>query len=155
MKKTVFLAILALVFIGLVSLVAVVTINKEAFFSSSSNLVEGTLTISADEDTFENVLVDIRMYEYDPFLADVSADLFDQIKLKDFSHTKGEATDYAFNIGSGVYNPERSYYITVSIYQGNDPTPSQQIYWGRCSHDDFCNVLGDGPTTITIVAEPS
>lgn len=78
----------------------------------------GAVQVRATEMSFENVTAWVRLWEYDPFLADVAADLSDDVKLANLKHQSGRATTIRFEVGDKArINPERHYYVTVFLYR--------------------------------------
>lgn len=78
----------------------------------------GAVKVDAREASFENVTAWIRLWEYDPRLVDVSADLFGDVKLAKLKHETGTATTMEFEVGDAAkINPERQYYVTVFLYR--------------------------------------
>lgn len=114
--------------------------------------VEGTLVVPARLESFEGRVVEIRLYEFDPFLADVAATLIEKLELKNYSHTKGKARRTPFVVGAkGKLNERMRYYVTLFILQGGKRT-----HIGECAHrKGLCTVLTGGqPRTITMTVRP-
>lgn len=111
--------------------------------------VVGTLIIPEKVASFESRLVEIRLYKYDPRLAEVAADLVEKVEFKDFSHTTGKATKKEFVIGAKAkLEPMRSYYVTCFIVD-----KGKRTHMGKCVHDmqGIGKVLTNGqPNKITI-----
>ncbi len=96
-----------------------------------SGAVKGVMIIPADVATFAGQTVDLRLYKYDPRIADKAADLADQIALKDFGHTEGKETRKEFVLaGKANFEPGRNYYISAFILKGDKRT-----HHGRLDHD--------------------
>jgi hypothetical protein len=116
-----------------------------------SSKVDGTFAIPKNVPTFAGHAVDIRLYEFDPFLADVSATLIDQVELKGFGHTKGKETGEDFVLGAkGTVKPRMSYYVTLFILKDGKRT-----HMGRVPSKALAKVLTDGkPRTIKMVVTP-
>ena len=89
------------------------------------------------------VIAKISMYEYDSDIADKSADIFDEVEITVIKGTN----IVTFDIGeqSDLKN-DREYYLSSGVYQG-----ISRIYFGRCSHGDFCKVLE--PEEVKIIAD--
>ena len=78
----------------------------------------GSVKVDAKEKSFENVTAWVRLWEYDPRLADASADLFGDVKLAKLKHKSGKATTIEFEVGDkGKINPQRQYYVTIFLYK--------------------------------------
>ena len=78
----------------------------------------GSVKVDAKEKSFENVTAWVRLWEYDPRLADASADLFGDVKLVKLKHKSGKATTIEFEVGEkGKINPQRQYNVTIFLYK--------------------------------------
>ena len=73
------------------------------------------LTYPLTVKNLKNIYIDARLYEYDPFLADVSATLVDHVELKgiNFSTTADSLVDIHF---SAKRKSRMKYYITAHTY---------------------------------------
>jgi hypothetical protein len=116
----------------------------------ASTKVQGTLVVPKDLASFAGRLLEIRLYKYDPRLADRAADLVEKVEIKDFAHTEGTETKKTFVIGAkGEIEPKRAYYVTLFVLDGNKRT-----HIGDADHakKNLCRVLTDGqPNQITMV----
>lgn len=80
--------------------------------------ISGKLTIRSEEESFARATAWIRVWEYDPFLADAAAKQFGEARVADINHDNGTETEIPFSIGDAEnISPERKYYITVFIYR--------------------------------------
>jgi len=80
--------------------------------------LSGEMTFEKTEESFENATAWVRLWEYDPRLADAGADLFGDKKIAELKHTKGEPTLMQFKLdGKKKINPERQYYVTIFVYK--------------------------------------
>lgn len=107
-----------------------------------STRVEGTFVIPKEVPSFEDRLVEIRLYKHDPRIADTAADLVEKVEIKDFSHTQGKETKKDFAIGAkGTLEPKMGYYVTLFILQ-----KEKRTHIGECEHSkkDLCKVLTQG-----------
>jgi hypothetical protein len=78
----------------------------------------GKIEVKDTEATFKNAGVWIRLWEYDPFLADASAKLFDSVKLTKIKHTTGKPSHIEFSLGDkSKINKRRQYYVTIFVYK--------------------------------------
>src|SRR5262245_14275877 len=78
--------------------------------------VEGTFTVPKEVASFQGRVVEIRLYKYDPRIADQAADLVEKVEIKDFAHTQGQEKKKDFVIGAnGKREPQRSYYLTLFL----------------------------------------
>lgn len=116
-----------------------------------STRVEGTFTLAAEVPSFEGQKVDIRLYEYDPFLADAGATLKDQVEIKDFGHTTGMETKREFVIGAeGKIKPRMSYYVTLFVLDGEKRT-----HMGKVPGEFLAKVITEGhPRKIEMQVKP-
>ncbi len=88
-----------------------------------SGLLQGTIKIPAASTLQEGQTVEIKFFEFDPMLADVSADLLDEKVLMNIQHETGVATEIPFTIGEAIEVDEsRRYYITVFGMHGETRT---------------------------------
>ena len=80
--------------------------------------ISGALTINADEESFANATAWVRVWEYDPFLADAAAKQFAESRISDIEHETGKATQIPFSIGGAdQINAGKKYYVTVFVYR--------------------------------------
>ena len=108
-----------------------------------------TVTLPEELESFTDHTLELRLYEYDPFLADAPADLVEKIRKDKFSHTKGKATTLDIEIGTkGKIKPRRGYYLTTFILDGATRTHIGEKDGKR----GLCNVITDGhPREVKIV----
>lgn len=114
--------------------------------------VTGEVVIPADLASFGKLQLEIKLYEYDPKLADAPAKLFDELVIKDYSHAKDKETKTPFVLGEkangGKTNPGRSYYLTVFVTQDGKRTHIGE----KDGKPGLCKVLTDGhPNKVTLV----
>lgn len=111
--------------------------------------VTGAVVIPKDTASFDNRVVELRLYGINKQLADKSADLIEKIELKDFSHEAGKETKKTFTIGAkGKLDPNTRYYVTAFVLKGEERT-----HLGQADHtkEPFNKVLTDGnPREVTI-----
>lgn len=83
---------------------------------ANTTSVSGTVIIPAEVPSFVDSQLEIHLYKYDPFLADVSAQLIDQFSVQNYSHIREHATKTTFELGTeDIFEPNMNYYITVFI----------------------------------------
>ncbi|MBI1249595.1 hypothetical protein GC197_17360 [bacterium] len=101
------------------------TINGK---SIEAHGVQGELEIPKKVDSFEDRIVEIKLWEYDPRLADASATLIDEVIEKNFEHQQGEETRFSFSLGQDL-KPKQDfhYYITVFILEDGNRTHIGEI----------------------------
>ncbi len=110
--------------------------------------VTGTVTVPKELETFEKRVLELRLYEYDPRIADKGADLVELVEKKDFHHTKGTDTVEKFVIGAkGKLRADRKYYVTVFVLDGKTRTHIGELD-GKAG---LAKVLTDGPRVTTFV----
>ncbi len=103
--------------------------------------VSGTLYIP--EHNNSRLKVEIIMFEYDPTVADDLAKEFDKIIVYIDQNIK----EINFDIGqTGNVKSNKKYYISSTGY-----VDDLYVFWGKCSHGDFCAVLE--PSRIEIYGE--
>lgn len=82
--------------------------------TDESTKVTATVTLPKELASFTDRTLELRLYEYDPLLADVGADLVEKISKDPFSHSEGKATELTIEIGAkGKVKPRRRYYLTI------------------------------------------
>lgn len=80
--------------------------------------ISGKLTINSNEEAFARATAWVRVWEYDPFLADDAAKQFADARIVDIEHQNGTETEIPFSIGNVEdINPGKKYYLTVFIYR--------------------------------------
>ncbi len=119
----------------------------------TAGLVRGTYFIPATVPTFKKSTLDIRLYEYDPRIADKKATLVGQVKKKNFGHTKGKVTQAQFVLGKKAkYNPKMQYYVTLYVLKDKKRT-----HTGRCARHPkgLCKVLeNENQSTVKMTIRP-
>ncbi len=109
----------------------------------------GTIVIPADVASFDHRTLEVKLWQYDPFLADVSADLFDELIVKGHSHEAGTVTKTKFELGKpDAVREDRAYYLTVFITQHGKRTHMGEKDGKR----GLCKVLSRGnPSTVEMI----
>lgn len=118
---------------------------------AKTDRVELTVVVPKDVPTFQGVL-EARLYRYDPFLADVSADLMDLAQKTEFQHTLGKETKTVFTIGGKkTLDQNRRYYVTLFVLQNGKRT-----HMGHAAHrKGLCSVLTGGqPSEVQLTIKP-
>lgn len=121
---------------------------------ADSTEVTGTLILPATVGSIKGSVVEIRLYEYDPRIADKAATLVDKVQIKGFQHTQGKETKREFSIGKKPpekLDPKMRYYVTLFIHPG-DPDKTPRTHMGEATHrKGLCLVLTqDHPRQITM-----
>ena len=90
------------------------------------------------------------MWEYDPFLADVSAKLVDEFGVKKYGHEGGKDTATTFSVGTMlVPRQDRRYYITVFVVKDGRRTHIGE----QDGKSGLCKVLTQGnPSSVKLIA---
>ena len=127
----------------------VMTVNGKAIEAKG---VQGVLVIPKTVSSFEGHTLEIKLWEYDPFLADVSAKLVDEFGAKTYGHTQGKDTETIFSVGSKLEpRQDRRYYITVFVVKGGKRTHIGELN----GKSGLCKVLTQGnPSSVKMIARP-
>ncbi|HEY1191109.1 MAG TPA: hypothetical protein VGE74_25975 [Gemmata sp.] len=111
--------------------------------------VTGTVLVPKGAASFDNRVVELRLYGINKRLADKKAELIDKIELKGVSHETGTETKKAFTLGAkGTLDANNRYYVTAFVLKGEERT-----HLGQADHvkEPFNRVLTDGnPREVTI-----
>ena len=78
--------------------------------------VELEATLPLTREAIESVRLDARLYAYDPFLADASADLVDQTIIEPLTLASDRESLVRLNLG-GYRLPRMDYYVSVRVYR--------------------------------------
>lgn len=110
--------------------------------------VTGTVTVPKGVAAFDKRTLELRLYEYDPRLADAPATLVELVEKKDFKHAAGADTVEKFEIGAkGKLKADRKYYLTVFVLDGQTRTHIGE----RDGKAGLGKVLTDGPREAKFV----
>lgn len=110
--------------------------------------VTGTVTVPKGVEAFDKRTLELRLYEYDPRLADAAAALVELVEKKDFKHAKDADTVEKFEIGGkGLLKTDRKYYMTVFVLDGKTRTHIGELD-GKAG---LAKVLTDGPRDAKFV----
>jgi hypothetical protein len=104
--------------------------------------VKITATVPADTASFTGRVLEVRLYRYDPRLADRMADLVEKVEVKGFAHSKGKATVKELALGrKEKLDAKMGYYLTLFVLDGGKRT-----HMGKCDHvkEPFNKVLTMG-----------
>lgn len=115
--------------------------------------VTGTIVVPDVVASFSKRVLEIRLYEFDPRIADKAATLVDKLEIQDFAHTTGSETKKDIVLGAkGKLNPMRSYYVTIFVLDGQTRT-----HIGDCDHakNNLAKVLTNGqPKQVKVTIRP-
>lgn len=134
-----------------------VKIGKDGVKTVNGNSIEakgvtGVLVIPKTVGSFEGHTLEIKLWEYDPFLADASAKLVDEFGIKDYEHSQDKGTETIFSVGSKLEpRKDRRYYITVFVLKDGKRTHIGEI--------DGKNGLGkvltdEKSSSVKVIARP-
>jgi len=114
--------------------------------------VRGTVLIPGKVRSFQKHMLEIKLWEYDPFLADVGAKLIDRFQVEKYQHQDGQETTTPFTVGAKLEpRKNRRYYITVFVLKNGKRTHIGE----KDGKSGLCNVLTNGnPATVKIIARP-
>ena len=120
--------------------------------SSGSTKVKATVIFPAKLPSFAGQTLELRLYGYDPFLADASADLIEKVEKPKFSHTQGKKTKLEIEIGAkGKVQPRRNYYLTTYVLNGKTRTHIGE----KDGKKGLCNVISNGqPREVKVIVRP-
>ena len=122
--------------------------------AADKNSAKVTVTVILPEKvaSFEGRRLDVRLYEFDPLLADVGATLVDQIERKSVAHQAGEETKLTLELGAGrQIKPRRHYYVTLFYLDGKQRTHMGEKDGKR----GLAKVLTDNnPRSLTMIVRP-
>lgn len=111
--------------------------------------VAGEFLIAAQDKSIAGVTLLVRLYEFDPRLADAPATLVDKLELANVGHTTGKDTTVKFALGAKVaVKADRRYYVTVHGYsEGKLESNDHYVYFGTPEKGDLAHVFTDGKNT--------
>ena len=123
------------------------TVNGKAIEAKG---VQGVLVIPKTVGSFEGHTLEIKLWEYDPFLADASAKLVDEFGAKTYGHTQGKDTKTTFSVGTKLEpRQDRRYYITVFVLNDGKRTHIGE----QDGKSGLCKVLTQGnPSSVKMIA---
>ena len=99
---------------------------------------------------FSDLTLELRLYEYDPLLADAAADLVDKLQLKNRAHRQGKETKIKFTLAEkNNIMPRHSYYITCFVI---DAKGKRYLMGEKDAKRGLCKVLtGGNPKKVNLV----
>ncbi len=119
--------------------------------ADTSTKVTGTLTVPKDHPSMDKLALEIRLYQYDPKIADKAADLVEKVEVKKFTHEKGKETVEKFEVGAkGAIKDGMAYYLTVYVLDGDT-----RVSRGELSHDAGLGkvLTGGHPREVKVTAK--
>lgn len=126
----------------LVGIVAVVAFQAGADEPRDNKAkVEASVVAPKELADIKGRVLEVRLYKYDPRLADVAATLVEKVEVKDFEHTQGKETKKDVVLGAkSDLEPKMAYYVTVFVLEKD-----QRTHIGKCDDKSgICKVLTDG-----------
>ena len=117
-----------------------------------STRVSARIKIPAKLPSFTGRTLELRLYEFDPRLADVGAELVDLATQNGFSHTKGKVNKHTIVLGAkGRIKAGRSYYLTCFVLDQGKRTHIGE----KDGRSGLCKVLTGGhPREVDILFRP-
>ncbi|MEZ6139036.1 MAG: hypothetical protein R3B84_00560 [Zavarzinella sp.] len=102
--------------------------------------------------SFTDQTLELRLYEYNPLIADKAADLVEKIEKAKFAHTQGKETTVELVIGAkGTVTPMHAYYLTTFVLKGANRTHIGEID----GKSGLCKVIANGnPRTVQMIVRP-
>lgn len=130
-------------------LAAAIVGSARAEDKDTTTKVTGAVIIPKEAASFDNRVIELRLYGIAKNVADKKADLIEKTELKGINHENGKETKKAFTIGAkGTLDANHRYYITAFVLKGEERT-----HLGQADHakEPFNKVLTDGnPREVTI-----
>jgi len=117
---------------------------------ANSSKVTGTVVTAGSVKDYVGLALELRLYEYHPFIADKPADLVAKLNLKNYGHKAGKETKTQFTIGEdGKIKPGMSYYLTCFVI---DAKGKRYLMGEKDAKRGLCKVLtGGNPKKVNLV----
>jgi len=117
---------------------------------ANSSKVTGTVVTAGSVKDYEGLTLELRLYEYHPFIADKPADLVAKLNLKNYWHKTGKETMTQFTIGEdSKVKPGMSYYLTCFVI---DAKGKRYLMGEKDAKRGLCKVLtGGNPKKVNLV----
>jgi len=96
-------------------------------------------SIPADDASFTDAVLWVRVWEYDPKLADVSAKNVADTEVKECSHQMGTASMFNATVTTDI-KEGRSYYVTSEMFPDEGKKRADRLYFT----DGFNTVFAGG-----------
>ena len=127
-----------------------VAISAIADEKPNSTKVAGTVLTPKTVKDYSGLTLELRLYEYHPFIADKSADLVAKLTLKDYVHKAGKETKTKITIGeAGKIMPGMSYYLTCFVI---DAKTKRYLMGEKDGKRGLCKVLtGGNPNKVNLI----
>ena len=117
---------------------------------SNSTKVTGTVLTPKTVKDYDGLTLELRLYEYHPFIADKPADLVAKLTLKDYAHKAGKETKTKITIGeAGKITAGMSYYLTCFVI---DAKTKRYLMGEKDGKRGLCKVLtGGNPNKVNLI----
>lgn len=118
--------------------------------AAESAKVIGTILTPKTVKAYGELELEIRLYEFHPFIADKPADLVGKFNVKKYVHKAGAETKTQFIVGdAAIIKPRRSYYLTCFVLDAK----GKRILMGeKNGKRGICNVLTEGnPRKVNLI----
>ena len=90
--------------------------------------VSGKVLIPKKLESFENLTLEIRLYKFNPLIADKGADLVEKKQWMKLNHKKGSQSAIDFDLGQkATLDTRMHYYLTIFLLDGNNRTHIGEI----------------------------
>ena len=116
----------------------------------ASTKVTGTVLTPKGVKDYSGLTLEVRLYEYHPFVADKPADLVARLNLEEYAHKTGKETKTQFKVGeAGTIMPGMSYYITCFVI---DAKGKRYLMGEKDGKRGLCKVLtGGNPNRVNLI----
>jgi len=127
-----------------------VALTATAADKPGSAKVTGAVITSKTVKNYSGLTLELRLYEYHPFIADKPADLVAKLNLKNYAHKAGKETKPRFTIGEdGKIKPGMSYYLTCFVIDAKD---KRYLMGEKDGKRGLCKVLtGGNPNKVNLI----
>ena len=117
---------------------------------ANSSKVTGTVVTAGSVKDYAGLTLELRLYEYHPFIADKPADLVAKLNLKNYAHKADKETKTTFTIGEdSKVKPGMSYYLTCFVI---DAKGKRYLMGEKDAKRGLCKVLtGGNPKKVNLV----
>jgi len=110
----------------------------------------GTVVTPKTVKDYAALTLEVRLYEYHPFIADKPADLVAKLNLKDYAHKAGKETKTQVKVGeAGTITAGMSYYLTCFVI---DAKGKRYLMGEKDGKRGLCKVLTAGnPNKVNLI----
>ena len=130
--------------------IALLTASAFAADKLGSAKVTGIVIAPKAVKDIAGLTLELRLYEYDPFLADAAADLVAKLRVRNLAHKKGKESKTKFTLAEGgSIQPRRSYYLTSFVI---DAKGKRYLMGEKDGKRGLCKVLtGGNPNKVNLI----